>query len=776
MPATTYMGLKLIQKHWFYFIISLYVTLGVYVLLVAYITPYLGIEVKEVNGKWEIDEIVYNQVSYTGLENKHSMSKGDIVLSIDNVPINNISSIHYTGEISAASQLSIQKSNGQILDISIHPTDFPYLFYMLIILPSVYYFTALIVALYLYYQKNYVPHLRFLITFILTVSLAYASIGASSGANTIGMIVNSGCMLLCLVILLHFLKNYFTFLKIRWCFVQNIKILYMLPISASILRFIKAIYPKLGLLDSILILILFSSLLLYILYTLIYGYFQHRLPQLKLLFIGLVVPFLPFLILYVLPELLIKQSVVSADICALFLLLIPFNIIFLQLTERLFDITYHITRFRYYATISLFFSSWLILGMYLINDISSTKLFFTALFTFLSSIILLYIKEKIDYHGRKILFSTKGNHIHKLYQTIEKIGSSHRVEQMLQTLTTEIMSYLEVKEVVIITYSYETEAIVATNNHVSLPNFASIQQLNVGEIIKKDDKYVALIHQDKDYKRWLLINQLSTIRLKAEELLWLELLLTYTHSFIESTKIIEELIDELHQLQQTGISEPIWLKKLVWIRVEDEKFQLAQELHDTVLQEHLHIARQVDGLIYEKDPLAMKSTLKNLHEQMILSINSLRAYCESLKPPLLTNVGLHAALERLFEQVTNRANFKLITKLDRLYLEDEQLTLVIYRIVQELLNNALKHSQAENVELYLQELDDGFELIYRDNGIGCNVSEIWNGESMGLQGIRDRVEAFNGQITIDSNMNEGISIQIKIIERSDVLDFSINSR
>lgn len=764
------MGLKLIKKHWFYVTICIYITLGIYVLLVAYITPYLGIEIKEVKGKWEIDEV------YSSPENKHSISKGEIVLSIDNVPINRISSIHYTEQILAASELSIQKNNGQIINISIHHADVPYRFYTLIILPSVYLFIALGITFYLYYKKSFVPHLRFLITFILTVALAYASTGASSGGNTIGMMINSSCMLLCLVILLHFLKNYFTFLKVSWNFVQNIKILYMLPISASILRFTKSIYPKLGLFDSILILILFSLLLLYILYIVIFGYFQHRVPQLKLLFIGLVVPFLPFLILYVLPKLLIKQSIMNADICALFLLLIPFNITFLQLTERLFDIAYHITRLRYYATISLFFSSWLIMGMYLINDVSSTKLLFTAFFMFLSSILFLYIKEKVDYHVRKIIFSTRGNYIHKLYQTIEKIGRSHRVEQMLQMLTTEIKSHLEVKDVAVITYSYETESIVSPNSYVPLPNVATFPRINVGEIIKKDDAYIALIHQDKEYKRWLLINYSQTIRLKAEELLWLELLLTYTNSFIESTKVIEELIDELNQLQQKDIKEPAWLKKLVWTRVEDGKFQLAQELHDTVLQEHIHIARQADGLIYEKDPLTIQSKLKNLHEQMILSINSLRTYCETLKPPLLTNVGLNAALERLFEQTANQANFKLTTRLNRLYLEDNQLNLGIYRIVQELLNNAMKHSQAENVELYLQELDDGLELIYRDNGIGCNISEVWHNESMGLQGIRERVEVFNGQIKIDSNMHEGMCIQIKLIERSDVLDFSINSR
>ncbi len=768
------MGLKLIPKNWFYFITSLYVALGLYVLLIAYMTPYLGIGVKAVNGQWELNEIAYNQSSYTDWANKHGISKGDIVLSADNVSLHNISSIHYTKEISAASHLVIQKRNGQIVTIHIHPFDFPYSFYMLIILPSVYFLVALAVAFYLYYNKSYVPYLKFLILFILTVALAYASTGASSGTNTIGMMVNSGSMLLCLVILLHFLKNYFTFLKVKWIFIQNIKILYIIPLSAILLRFTKAFYPKLWLWTSALILILFLLLLFYILYTLLYSYFKYRLPQLKLFFISLGVPFLPFLILYVLPQVLFKQSIVKADISALFLLLIPFNIIFLQTTERLFDITYHISRFRYYSTLSLVFSAWLIIGIYLIQVMASTNLFLSALFIFASSLIFLYIKEKTDYRGRKILFSIKGNQIHRLYLTIEKIGHSHGVEQMLQILTKEIITYLEVKEVAVVTYSYETKTLVSTNNHVPLPNIESIPSLNPTEIIKKGNQYIALIHEDKDYKRWLILNR-HTIRLKEEELLWLELLLTYTHSFIESTKVIEELVEELNQLQKTDLREPTWLQKLIWIKLEEEKFQLAQELHDTFLQEHIHIARQTDGLIYEQDLLAIKSKLKNLHEQLILSIHDLRAYCETLKPPLLANVGLHAALERLFEYTKNRANFKLIAKLDRLYLEDEQLTLVIYRIVQELLNNALKHSQSEIVEIYLQELDTGFELIYHDDGIGFNVSDIQHSESMGLQGIRERVEAFNGQMIIDSEVNEGVSIQIKIIERSEVLDFRINN-
>ncbi|MFF5995675.1 ATP-binding protein [Lysinibacillus sp. KU-BSD001] len=764
-------GNKIFKYNSFWLLIYVYLILGIYVLYVSFATPFVDIDLKQQDEQWKIESIGYKEWA-----NNEQISIGDIVVKIDGIPIHDISQIQYDPSIRRATELSILKSDGSLLTIDIQHTDIPQQFYMLFVFPSIYFLLALCVSFYLYYFKRHVPYVNFLIYFILIVSLAYISSGASAKLDSIGIIVNSSCLLLCLVLLLNFLKHYFLFLNIKWPFIQNTNFLYIIPLLSTFFGIIRLFYPSFSSVSPFIILALFIFLLSVILFILTYSYIQYKSAPLKILFLGLVVPLLPFLVLFVLPEVLFKQSIVNADICALFLLLIPFNITFIQLTERLFDIVYHVSRFRYYFTLALFITCWLIGCIYFITDIALTKLFEVTLLLLTSITIFLYIKEKIDYRGRKILFSTKGDHIHKLYQTIDKLGKSHRVEPMLKLLTEEIVYHLEVKQVAVITYDFTTGQMTSTNDHLTLIDDLSFQKLSLGEIIRKEHVYLALIHQDTHCKRWLIINHEQTIRLKADELLWLELLLTYTNTFIESTKVIEELVDELQQLRQIDGKEPTWLKKLVWIRVDDEKFQLAQELHDTVLQEHLHIARQVDGLIYETDSLVVQSKLKNLHEQMVISIHSLRAYCETLKPPLLANMGLNAALERLSERTAKRASFTLTTQFDRLYLEDEQLTLVIYRIVQELLNNALKHSQAQIVELYLQELDNGFELIYRDNGIGCNLSDIWHGESMGLQGVQERVEAFNGHMTIDSNMNEGMSIHIKIIERSDVLDFSINSR
>ena len=97
-----------------------------------------------------------------------------------------------------------------------------------------------------------------------------------------------------------------------------------------------------------------------------------------------------------------------------------------------------------------------------------------------------------------------------------------------------------------------------------------------------------------------------------------------------------------------------------------------------------------------------------------------------------------------------------------MHFRDVTLHLVVYRLVQELLNNAIKHAEATEVSLQLQAIPQGFILQYDDNGIGCDIDDlIQSSASMGINGIRERVRAFNGDITIQSSRNEGMHILYK---------------
>ena len=78
--------------------------------------------------------------------------------------------------------------------------------------------------------------------------------------------------------------------------------------------------------------------------------------------------------MYALPVIVFNRYILSAEICSLFLMLIPFSFIFTQLTERIFDMEYFISRLRYYFNFSFGFTMWLLIGLYLLTDLSITRM------------------------------------------------------------------------------------------------------------------------------------------------------------------------------------------------------------------------------------------------------------------------------------------------------------------------------------------------------------------------------------------------------------------
>lgn len=750
---------------WFWLAIGIYLIMGFYLLYVTYSKPFINIELKEENGEWLVVDSYYKDWA-----TEQQIEPGDIIINVDGTEINNISNIKYDFVLRAANDLTIKKSNSSLIHIHIKPLDIPQQFYYVLIAPTFYFFLTLLISLFLYFKQKNNPLVNILIFFILTVSLAYVSIGASGKMDNVGIIINRSSMILCLVLLIHFLRKYFLFMNLKWIFIDNIKVFYLLPLIAFFSSIYSVLYPFINPIFSSITLWIFFILLTVILGILGISYLKFKTPQLKIFLSSIIIPFLPFLLLYALPEIIFNKQVLSADISSLFLMLIPYSFICTQLTERIFDMEYFITRLRHYFNFSFVFTSWLLMGLYWLTDLSMSRMTEIFFFTFFSLIALFYIKEKIDYHKRKILFSTKGDYIHRLYTTVDSIGRVVKIEDLLEKFVREIALHLEIKHVYILTYDLQTHQITSTRtskeytqnqmNEIEL----ELEQLRLGDIKKTEHFYIAFIHQDMNYKRILVVDHYKSIHLKDEELLWLELLLLYVNNFIENTKMVEDLLEQLKHMKEADKSQLPWLNKLLWLRFEQEKYQLAQELHDTVLQEQLHIAREMDVFIHAKKKTDIQSGLGKIHEHMITSLNDLRGYCENLKPPLLDTLGLNAALEKLIQKVHKRSDFVLIYTIDRLYLEDERLNLMIYRLFQELLNNALKHSYANTVEIHLLETEEGFEIIYSDDGVGCKMEEIILADSMGIRGMQDRVQAFNGQFSIKTDVGEGMSIRIKVIE------------
>ncbi|WP_195891684.1 sensor histidine kinase [Bacillus ndiopicus] len=723
--------------------------MGIYLSIVAYKAPLLKMELQQRDGQWSVKSHYYEEWA-----RKQDIEIGDIVLAIENKPIDTMPLVPYDQTIRGANALTIKKQDGTILQITVLHGDLPIQFYLHVFLPIIYFILSLGAALYLYRWQRDIGSVKWLISFILTVALTYLSSVASSKFNFIGTIVNSGGIILVPLILLKFLKSYYSYLHIKWPFIQYIEKLYILPLTGAVLGGIKILQPYTK--DVIAIILLATSFVLFSfpLWVLLYSYYKKRTIKLRLLILSVILPFLPFLLLFALPEVLWQRPILHAEYSILFVLLIPFCFMFLHVTERLFDIHYYITRTSYYLMVAVGFTIWLSMGLFFLMDKAS--IWGTILFLFISILLFLYIKEKVDAKYRDILFTPKGNTIRQLSRVIDQMSVAYRVDELLDILKVEAARHLEIKNIKIVNYDGKEQSMPTEYGMTD----EQIQQLQAGEIVKLTNVYGALVHQEARMKRLLLIEHRNTIRLKDEELLWLKLLLKYVESAIESLKKIEELLQELQSLQQTAEQEPIWLKKLVWLKVEQEKYYVAQELHDTVLQNLTHLTREMSLLVEDDTAIS----IQGLYQQMQNNVQDLRTYCETLKPPVLNKLGLTAALSQLAQQVSSKASFKLYTTFERVYLQHEQLPLVIYRIVQELLNNALKHSEATKVTLSLQELDEGFELIYEDDGIGCTLEHMLQADSLGIRGIRERVEAFNGKCRIVTKANEGVFIHIIIEE------------
>lgn len=755
--------LNSIKINWLWLAISVYLILGSYLLYVTYSTPYLGIKLKEENGQWVVIDPNFKEWA-----NKQKISIGDIILEVDGNNIEELKNIKFNPVIRVAKELTLMKQDGQLIYINTDSFDIPEQLLNVLIIPACYYLLSLTISLYLYKKQKNKSLINLLILFILTVSIAYASIGASGRLDSIGTIVNRSSMILCLVLLIHFLRNYFLYLNLKWLFIHNIRILYSIPLIVVFLSVYSIFHPFTSPVFSNITLWLFFILLILILSILGSGYLKYKTPQLKIFLLSIIIPFLPFLFLFAMPEIIFHKHILTGEVCSLFLMLIPFSFIFTQLTERIFDMEYYITRLRHYFNFSFAFTIWLMIGLYWITDLSISRMTEIFFFTFLSLIALFYIKEKIDYHKRKILFSTKGDYIHRLYTTVDSIGRVVKIEDLLERFVQEVSLHLEIHHVYVLTYDFHTHAVTSTSK---LKEYTQnqvdevlIEQLRLGDIKKTAHFYIAFIHQDANFKRILVVDHNQSIYLKEEELLWLELLLLYLNNFIENTKMVEGLLEQLKHMKAADKSQMPWLNKLLWLRFEEEKYQLAQELHDTNLQEQLHIAREMDVLVRTKNTVDIQTKLSKIHEHMLASLNDLRGYCENLKPPLLDTLGLNAALEKLIQKIHKRAEFVLVYTIDRLYLEDERLNLMIYRLFQELLNNALKHSYADTVEINLFETEDGFEINYVDNGVGCKMDDIILADSMGIRGMQERVQAFNGQFSIITNLGEGMSIRIIVNE------------
>lgn len=225
----------------------------------------------------------------------------------------------------------------------------------------------------------------------------------------------------------------------------------------------------------------------------------------------------------------------------------------------------------------------------------------------------------------------------------------------------------------------------------------------------------------------------------------------------------------------TGIKYPdlmhnyrIILYLIFFIIVAKERSRLARELHDgmggilSATKMHLSILKNDEKKIIDSSKLDQPGSMIDYASQEI------RTIAHNHSPNILLNSDLEKAINHYCQSVSNSS-----LQVDCYILGDFQkfknrFKLVIYRIVQELINNIIKHSHANHALVQISLHDNFLSLTVEDNGVGLEFNES-NG--IGLANLRERVSKMNGQMTINSEIGKGTAIYLEF----EISSFIVNN-
>ncbi len=196
--------------------------------------------------------------------------------------------------------------------------------------------------------------------------------------------------------------------------------------------------------------------------------------------------------------------------------------------------------------------------------------------------------------------------------------------------------------------------------------------------------------------------------------------------------------------------------------IERERYQLSRELHDELGSLLTAIKMDISWAIkHLKDDMPqVTEKLKKTNQYLDRSINFKREIVQNLHPSMIKSFGLIASLQNLVDEAAARNHWQLdVIMPEREMLINETLSLIIYRLVQESLNNCSKYAKASQVTIHLIHDEQNIKLEIVDDGIGFELGNLTTSNT-GISGMRNRVESIGGHYEVSSAPGEGTSTRV----------------
>lgn len=224
---------------------------------------------------------------------------------------------------------------------------------------------------------------------------------------------------------------------------------------------------------------------------------------------------------------------------------------------------------------------------------------------------------------------------------------------------------------------------------------------------------------------------------------------------------LEKNLEEKYRESLQAQRELKELSKRLVEAEERERRAISRELHDEVGQSLSALLLEVENLTeMSGDKNGFRQTLQSIKTLAENCVNEVRNMALLLRPSMLDDLGLIAALEWQAREVSRRTGMLVDTVDENVSdnLPDEHRTCV-YRIVQEALNNCSKHAYATNVRVVVQQEPDRLRVIIEDDGKGFDPSRV---RGLGLVGMNERVSQLGGVLKVDSDPARGTRLRVDL--------------
>jgi PAS domain S-box-containing protein len=322
----------------------------------------------------------------------------------------------------------------------------------------------------------------------------------------------------------------------------------------------------------------------------------------------------------------------------------------------------------------------------------------------------------------------------------------------------DTLEILEVNDIAQEEYGYTREELLTMNVMDLRPEeqhakvMAFVKEFKETNITKKSG-----IWQNKKKDGELLILDISSHKIDYKG----TAAILAIHNNITEKIRLEEKLQEEKLLKQKEITEAM-------IQVQEkERYEISTELHDNVNQQ-LTVAMMYIASAQQKHPDSSE-VLKQSSGFILNAIEEIRKLSQTLVSPMIKHFGLSKAVEGLLDDISAVNTVQIELTADSFYEEDIKydFKLSLFRIVQEQMNNIIKHAQAKHVNIELRREPTTILMRIQDDGVGFDINQQRKG--IGIYNIISRSDLYNGIVDIQTAPGKGCSITITFPIKIDIL-------